>query len=61
MEKLILFCRDECLSRLLFARMSCALVFFCSSSSCLQNFPSRYERRGDLLIEVGSDWNTKTR
>ena len=29
MEKLLHFCRDECLSRVLFARISCVLVFLC--------------------------------
>ena len=42
MEKLLLFCRDECLSRVLFARMSCAFVcIFPVFSPCLPNFPKQ--------------------
>ena len=58
MEKLLLLCRDECLPRILFARMSCALlVFFLCLFSVLLSifFPSRYERQGELSIKDGSD------
>ena len=54
MENLLLFRRDERLSRVLSARIiSCAFVFFylfvCKISA------SRYERRGDFSIKDGKD------
>ena len=41
MEKLILFYRDECVSRVLFTRMSCALIFFCFFVFLPAKFPKQ--------------------
>ena len=52
MEELLIFRRDECLSRALCIAMF-FLVFSCISS-CLQMFPSRYERQGEFSIRMGA-------
>ena len=54
MEKLVRFFRDECLSHVLFARMSYVLVFYYFSVFLLdcKTFPRRYEKRGDFSIRM---------
>ena len=60
MKYSIFFRGDECLSRVRFARMSCAFLVFSCFLVCKIS-PSRYERRGDFSIEDGSDWDAQTR
>ena len=49
-QKLLLFCRDGCISGVLFARVFFSVFLLCKI------FPSRYERQGDFSIKDGTDW-----